>query len=702
MTDPNRPSTRCRPEFTWKTCRYTGAVRRLRPFALLTLCITALPVVFTFGCAAEPEQRVDPEPAAEAPSFVGRGACVDCHAVQTEAWRGSHHDLAMQPASPDTVLGDFNDATFSYYGVTSTFFRRGDEYWVSTDGPDGALQEYRVVYTFGVDPLQQYLIKFPGGRLQALNVCWDTRAAAEGGQRWFHLYPDEEVRHDDILHWTGPLQNWNYMCAECHTTDLRRNYQPESDSYATTWSEIDVSCEACHGPGSRHVDWAREFAGHESTETSADNGLVVHLADDEVSWIFDEASPTARRSRERRSHAQLETCGRCHSRRTPVAAGFQYGRPLAESHRVVLLDEWLYHADGQILDEVYVYGSFLQSKMHRAGVTCTDCHDPHGAGLWNAGNTTCVRCHRGSEFDTPEHHFHSPGSVGASCVECHMPAQTYMVVDPRRDHSFRVPRPDLTVKLGTPNACNICHDDRSAQWAADAVAERFGSGRTDTFHYGEALRAGREWLPGAEGLLSSVAEDPEVPGIVRASALSLLGRYLGTGSLETLENALRDRDPLVRTGALGALESVEPQLRLQLAYPLLSDPVLSVRVEAARILAAVPDRLLREDQRPVFHAALDEYVGAQLAIAERPEAHLNLGALYAQRGEAVEAERAYLRALELERATFPRTSTLPTSTGSRGVTPKARTCCVAHSSWSRQRRPASCPRPPPGPSETSG
>jgi predicted CXXCH cytochrome family protein len=377
--------------------------------------------------------------------------------------------------------------------------------------------------------------------------------------------------------------------------------------------------------------------------------LVVHLADDaEGSWIFDEASPTARRSRERLSHAQLETCARCHSRRTPVAAGFQYGRPLAESHRVVLLDEWLYHADGQILDEVYVYGSFLQSKMHRAGVTCTDCHDPHGAGLWNSGNTTCIRCHRGSEFDTPEHHFHSPGSAGASCVECHMPAQTYMVVDPRRDHSFRVPRPDLTVKLGTPNACNVCHGDRSAQWAADAVAERFDTGRTDAFHYGEALRAGREWLPGAEGLLNAVAADPEVPGIVRASALSLLGRYLGAGSLETLQNALRDPDPLVRTGALGALGSVEPQLRLQFAYPLLSDPVRSVRVEAARILAAVPDRLLREDQRPVFRAALDDYVSAQLAVAERAEAHANLGALYAQRGEVDEAERAYRRALELE------------------------------------------------------
>jgi Flp pilus assembly protein TadD len=618
-------------------------------FAALISALLGLPVVWLSGCAEPPRPDAPSAAAEEAPSFVGRGLCAECHAKSAEAWRGSHHDLAMQPANPSTVLADFNDATFTYYDVTSTFFRRDDDYWVRTDGPDGALREFRVAYTFGIDPIQQFLIEFPGGRYQALNVCWDTRSPANGGQRWFHLYPDEEVLHDDILHWTGPLQNWNYMCAECHSTNLRRNYRPETDSYETTWSEIDVSCEACHGPGSRHVAWARDAARRGSAEASKNNGLVVHLGDvDDAVWSFDMSSPTASRRPARSSQAQVETCGRCHSRRTPVAAGFQYGRPLAESHRVVLLDEWQYHADGQILDEVYVYGSFLQSKMHAAGVTCSDCHDPHGARLWNPGNATCTRCHRGAQSDTPEHHFHKPGSAGGNCVDCHMPAKKYMVVDPRRDHSFRVPRPDLTVKLGTPNACNGCHADQSAAWATATVARWYGPERAETFHYGEALRAGRESLPGAEGLLAAVAADPELPGIARASALSLLGEYLSAGSLETLKTALRDEDPLVRLGALGALDSVEPQLRLQLAYPLLSDAVLSVRVEATRVLAAVPARLLREDQRPVFEAAFDEYRTSQLAIADRAEAHLNLGAIHALRGESAEAERAYRRALELE------------------------------------------------------
>jgi hypothetical protein len=361
----------------------------------------------------------------------------------------------MDIANARTVLGDFDDARSEHRGVATTFRRDGERFLVRTEGPQGQLEEYEITHTFGVEPLQQYLVPFPGGRMQALGIAWDTRPIEDGGQRWFHLYPHEEIGPDDPLHWTGVQLRWNYMCAECHSTHLQRGYDVAHDTYQTTWSEIDVSCEACHGPGSAPVAWVEAAA-------RGDPRLDVRLGDrDRGRWILDPNTGIAQRSVKRARPTQVEACARCHSRRTTITSDYPYGRPLLDTHIPALLEEGLYHADGQILDEVYVWGSFVQSRMYAAGVTCSDCHDPHSLDTRNrGGNATCASCHSPARFDTPEHHHHERASTGASCVACHMPARTYMGVDARRDHSMRIPRPDPSVALGTPNVCNGCHPDR--------------------------------------------------------------------------------------------------------------------------------------------------------------------------------------------------------------------------------------------------
>ena len=589
-------------------------------------------------------------PAQSTPAtYVGRQACTACHGREDDLWSGSDHDLAMQVANEETVRGDFNNTTFTYLGVTSRFFKRNGTFFVRTDGPDGKLHEYQIEYTFGVTPLQQYLIEFPGGRYQVLGIAWDTRPKSEGGQRWFHLYPSERIRHDDILHWTGLNQNWNYMCAECHSTNLQKNYDLAKDRYETTWSEINVSCEACHGPGSRHVDWAQAASRGDKSQYEGRKGLVVRLKDpNNGTWNFDMDAGTAQRSTPLQSHVQIETCARCHSRRSVVHDDYVYGRPLMDTHRPALLTEALYHADGQILDEVYVYGSFLQSKMFHAGVTCSDCHDPHSLKVDAPGNALCTSCHLPTKYDTPSHHFHKPGSPGASCVECHMPAKAYMVVDPRRDHSMRVPRPDLSVKLGTPNACNKCHTDRSTQWAADAVEKWYGSQRSTDVHFGEALHAGRSGLPGAEDALVKLAGDDTQPNVARASAFSLLRRYPSPASVRAIQRGLEDDDPLVRLSALRGLELLEPKDRLRPAYPLLNDPIRAVRIEAARVMASVPRSMMTREQRDGLNRAIAEYVESQRVNADRPSAHLNLGVLYTQSGKFDKAEAAYRTALRVD------------------------------------------------------
>lgn len=581
-----------------------------------------------------------------AATFVGRAACIDCHQREHNLWSGSHHDLAMQEANEQTVLGDFDNATFTHAGVTSRFYKKDGKFFIHTDGPDGAMHDYEIAYTFGVTPLQQYLIAFPGGRYQALGICWDTRPAEQGGQRWFHLYPDETIPHDDELHWTGPNQNWNFMCAECHSTNLQKNYDLKTDSFNTQWSEINISCEACHGPGSNHVRWAKDYKrGIDRGDTSM--GLAFTMKDDGGTWRFDPGAVTAQRTKPREDHATIQMCARCHSRRTAITNEYHYGQNLLDTHQLSLLDEGLYHPDGQVLDEVYVYGSFIQSKMYHKGVTCTDCHDPHSMKIHAPGNALCSQCHLPDKFDTPNHHFHEQGTEASLCVSCHMPAKTYMGVDARLDHSFRVPRPDLSEKLGTPNACNQCHTDQSNEWSADAVAQWYGPDRRNEPHFGETLHAGRTHTPDANTKLADLANDTTQPGIVRATALSLLREYPSELSYETINNHARSGEPIIRQAALSALEMCEPAMRIPIAFGLLDDPALTVRLEAARVLAPVDTGTLNDAQKQKLDAGIEAYINAQLVNAERAESHLNVALVLMQRGQTDAAEQAYRTAIRV-------------------------------------------------------
>jgi Flp pilus assembly protein TadD len=597
-----------------------------------------LAAVLALGSCATREQVSE-----AAATYVGREACAGCHADEARAWEGSDHDLAMQEASEKTVLGDFAGASFVYRDVTTTFTRKDGGFFVETDGPDGRLHQYEVAFTFGVDPLQQYLVPFEDGRYQALPIAWDTRPKDRDGQRWFHLYPDQRVDWRDPLHWTRRFQNWNLMCAECHSTALEKGYDPERGSYRTTWSEIDVSCEACHGPGSRHVSWARI----DERDRPSDRGLIVALSDrDGGVWITDERTGLSRREPPRSDRFEVETCGRCHARRSAQQARYVHGRPILDTHRIALLDEPLYFADGQIEDEVYEYGSFLQSRMYRQGVTCKDCHDPHRLGVRGEGNSRCAACHLASRFDSKEHHHHEPGSAGASCVECHMSQRNYMVVDGRRDHSFRVPRPDLTLAIGAPNACNGCHGDKSVSWAREAVVRWYGDDVKP--HFGSALDAARRALPGASARLEALAADGEMPAIARATALSMLGRAPTRNTPSVLQAALVSDDPLVRLGAIEGADLLDESSRHRMVVPSLGDAVRSVRLEAARALASVPRQLFTTEQAASLEKAIAEYRDAQLANADWPESHVNLGLLDIARGQFPEAERSYQTALKLD------------------------------------------------------
>lgn len=626
----------------------SGYQRGMLGIAALAALVGGVTFYVVIGAPSKQTGRNITAPAA---SYVGSESCAGCHQTETQLWRASQHKHAMDYATEKSVLGDFSGVTFDYYGVRSRFFRKDGKFLIETDGPDGKLAAFEVKYTFGVDPLQQYLVEFSDGRLQVPSLAWDSRPKDKGGQRWFHLYPNEEVKHDDILHWTKLNQNWNFMCSECHSTGVRKNYDAKTDRFSTTWAEISVGCETCHGQGSGHVGWAQAQNSWWPFNKVEDRSKGLHVRFDErsnISWPIDPNTGNAQRNIAPSAlRKEVETCGLCHARRGQISQDWVPGKPLTDTHVVSPLARGLYHPDGQMLDEVYNYGSFKQSKMFAAGVTCSDCHEPHGAKLRAPGDGVCLQCHVPAKYAAVTHHRHAEAPQGQACASCHMPTRTYMVVDPRHDHSFRIPRPDQSVKLGTPNACNDCHRDKSAAWAASAIEDWHGTARKGFQKYAEAFHASWSRQSDAAALLGVLASDGNAPAIARASALSELGSRLSPSNVSLARTGLSHPDPMVRLGALDMLESIPPTQLLPLVSPLLSDSIRSVRIRAASLLAGVQSAQIPPSARESFERAATEFIAAQQLNADRPEARSALGRFYAQQGRAALAEAEYKAALRL-------------------------------------------------------
>jgi predicted CXXCH cytochrome family protein len=579
---------------------------------------------------------------ATAQHFVGSEDCAACHQQAYASWQQSHHRHAMAQAAAGSVVGDFNNASFDYFGTTSRFLTREGKYFVVTDNSKGELEEFEVAYTFGVYPLQQYLVKFPDGRLQALGISWDSRPQGEGGQRWYHLYPDEKITAGDPLHWTGAFQNWNSRCASCHSTDLAKNYVQATDSYDTKWSEISVGCEACHGAGSQHLAWA---AGNTAL---ANKGLLT-----DINKLWEPVAGQVQIPATAATHmsGQLQVCAGCHSRRSElqqrdIAADF------ADNYSLTPLLEGLYHDDGQILDEVFEAGSFMQSKMHQNQVSCSNCHEPHSNQLRIEGNGLCLQCHEPQTFQAEQHFFHKSESSGAQCVNCHMPARTYMGVDTRRDHSFRVPDPLASLESGVPNACTQCHAGKTDQWAADFISAR--TGRTEPrYQHATVLAAARRGESAVTPALRALADDPDKPIMLRAIALLESGQFPDLEHLGLVLAGLKSPDPLLRMNAVAAVTLPDPVLRLQYLEPLLADPAKSVRMAVARQLDSLPLAQVPPTLRSQFSKLLAEYEASLLFNADMPESLSDLGLFHAARGNLPAAEQALLQARKLAPAYLP-------------------------------------------------
>ncbi|RJG11078.1 hypothetical protein D3879_15540 [Pseudomonas cavernicola] len=595
-------------------------------------------------------------------SFVDETQCQGCHSEQVKDWQGSHHQMAMLPAANGNVLGNFNAVTFKGEAETTRFTQRDGAYWINTPGPDGKAADFKVAYTFGIEPLQQYLIEMPGGRLQASGVAWDTQK-----NQWFELYPGQKIDFKDDLHWSKPTQNANFMCVECHTTDFKRNFDAKTNSFASHWQSLGVGCQSCHGPASKHLEWSATKKPAKDQETA--KGFDVSLLKTNAT-------------------TQVETCARCHARRAPLGDGFQHKNRLMDDYLPSALTRELYEIDGKIKEEVFEYGSFTQSKMFAKGVTCTDCHNPHSNELKAPGNGVCLQCHNPSgkparegidgsglqakNYDSPEHHKHKVGQAGSQCVDCHMPGKLYMVNDYRHDHSFSIPNPAHVSKLGSTDACLGCHRETSSSKVAQQFKLWYGETAVHDGGYADALHQARNGLPGAARMLKQQLERTDLPAIRRATLLAELPNYPSQRSLELAAVALNNSAPQVREAAIDVVSVLSPaQQQIGLLTPRLSDPVRAVRIAAAWQLAQLPE----QDRAPIaklWQPVIREYEDVQNSLKERAEANLNLAMLYQNTGRITLAEPALRDALLRNPDFLPAVVTLVQLLDAQGRTNEAR------------------------------
>ncbi|WP_105265595.1 tetratricopeptide repeat protein [Pseudoalteromonas sp. T1lg76] len=574
--------------------------------------------------------------------------CQSCHQEQVADWQASHHFRAMNPATAEFVLGAFDGQRIAFEKQMLTLSKEGDDFVLHREYPNGSKESEKVHYTFGYQPLQQYLVADERGGYQFIPLAWDSRTKEEGGQRWFILHPQQ--RSTDEFHHTQMGQNWNHMCADCHSTDFKKQFSSQSNRFASSYAAINIDCAACHGDSQQHLQWAEGDKNIEHKGFSKDISTQIAL-------FSRGADGSLLPQGEVKQTEQIAQCATCHARRSQLADREPHAE-LLDTFKPALLTPQLYHVDGQILDEDYVWGSFLQSKMYAAGVTCSNCHNPHSGKLKLDGNQTCTQCHDSSQYQSTEHHGHTLGSTGSQCVDCHMPSTTYMQVDPRRDHSLRVPRPDLSIQTQAPNACNGCHQDKTPQWAVNAIKTWHpDSNYLGKSHFSQAFYAADQGLPTASQLLTRIAQSSEYTDIIRASALARMARYPDKNTLVAISRAVRDEEPLKRLGAIEAARGFPLPQRYTLLQPLLADPRLAIRTGAARALAAMlvvpfPNNL-QDAPRAELAKALEEYRQTERYNSERASSHTNLGNLALELEQIKVAHQHYEQAIAVEPIYIP-------------------------------------------------
>jgi predicted CXXCH cytochrome family protein len=513
------------------------------------------------SAAAQSESRLSDQTVFAA--YAGSTSCRECHAQAFEAWQKSHHGLAERSFRPEDKEAFDPPKTIKHGTQSSEAKSAGEKFQLVAADRNNARTSFALDRVIGVNPLIQFLAPEKDGRFQVTELAFDPHK-----REWFDIYGDEDRKPGEWGHWTGRGMTWNQMCAACHNTRLRKNYDPATDTYSTSMAERSVGCESCHGAMGDHVKWQKPRPQPAKND------------------------PTLRKLDKAKT---MDTCGSCHARRSDITGEFTPGESFHDHYLLTVPDESdLYFADGQVREENYEYTSFMSSKMSAAGVWCMDCHEPHGAKAKAQDNALCMRCHATPLPGAPKiieatHMFHAVGKGGSKCVDCHMPQTTYMQRHARRDHGFTIPDPLLTQQFGIPNACNRCHTDKDAAWALGFVEKWYGKRmERGSRARAQTIAAARRGQTNAVPQLLQLAREENI-AVWRASATRLLADFPSSAVKSALLERAADTNALVRASAAHALApfaQAQDAEALAAEQKLLTDSVRAVRIEAAWALHA--------------------------------------------------------------------------------------------------------------------
>jgi len=492
--------------------------------------------------------------------YAGSASCRECHSEAYNLWAGSHHAEAERAVQTNRDRVAFDPPREFKLGTKKTSVQWcNGQAEISSYGYSHHWETNVVARVIGEDPLRQFLISFPGGRWQVQEASYAPRT-----NKWFDVFGDEDRQPGEWGNWMGRGMNWNSMCAACHNTSVQKNYDASTDTYHTAMAEPTVSCEACHGPLKKHVDWEKKQGGHGQKDP-----YFPMLSRQQV----------------------FDMCASCHARRTDLTGTFRPGERFFDHFEPSIVDNTdLFYPDGQNRGEDYELSSFLGSKMQEAGLTCLDCHPRslHMARLH--GNALCMQCHTvgGANSKAPpinptEHSHHAEGNAGNECANCHMPQTVYMQCHWRHDHGFTIPDPLLTKQFGIPNACNRCHADKSTEWALKNVVSWYGEKmQRHTRERAQIIARARTGEEASRTQLVQLLQTEKAP-YWRAVAGGLLENWAGDKDVTpALIKGLDDTNALVRSSCVRALEPLAQNEDVVGAITKrLADPVRNVRIAAA-------------------------------------------------------------------------------------------------------------------------
>ncbi len=677
---------------------------RLIVLAIVPFAATAAAAARQGSPAAAPQVEAVRLPVRQADisgDFAGSGTCQRCHEAEHSQWARSLHVRMTKPATDAVIVGDFNKVSLADNGRSYRMETRDGRRYISVSHAGRPSETFEVHYTLGAKRFQGYLTRLPEGRIYVLPVFWHV--AQKRWLDWKEITPVPDGDHD-------LRQIWNASCFNCHATNLEAKFDVASKTYNTTWTEMGLGCEACHGPGRPHIARMEDWEKNGRPEPGAPIGIFA-----------------PRRAQPRQVY---DMCTYCHGNKNSLFLGFLPGARMEDYALPFLVSQPMpsddpqgdFWPDGRPSRFNRPQALTLSGCFIKGNVTCTNCHVAHGSRQEHSlkvsiadSNRLCTQCHESIRPQGPGHrpegglrvktsgpeleqHTHHPfRSQGSRCIECHMSDVNWRLLIRRRDHTFAAPVPEMTAKYGVPNGCTTCHDGRTPEWASATMDLWYGDGgrRARAMRVADAFYLAGAGDPAALPGLVPIATDRTHGMLVRASAAEFIGRVyllatgarqemqadarsqtslegsrpvaradarrtgptaapgalqpeITTGVVNALIGAASDPEPTVRATALKSLGVIADRRALMAIISRLSDEVRLVRVSAARALLELGIAELPEPAATLLHSAQDEWISGLDAFPDVPANHAIRGWIESARGRQTDAARALDTALELD------------------------------------------------------